>query len=72
MLLAAQLERIFILKDNGQDIKLPDPEPKWSVESVMNFYGNTYPILTTAKISAPQIKEDTVQYKFESVMGTKG
>ena len=72
MLLATQLERIFILKDNGQDIKLPDPEPKWSVESVMNFYANTYPILTTAKISAPQIKDDTVQYKFESVMGTKG
>ena len=31
MLLATQLERVFILKDNGQDIKLPDPEPKWSV-----------------------------------------
>jgi len=51
---------------------LPDPEPKWSVEAVMNFYANTYPILTTAKVSAPQIKDDTVQYKFESVMGTKG
>ena len=72
MLLATQLERVFILKDNGQEIKLPDPEPKWSVEAVMNFYANTYPILTTAKVSAPQIKEDTVQYKFESVMGTKG
>ena len=72
MLLATQLERVFILKDSGQDIKLPDPEPKWSVESVMNFYANTYPILTTAKISAPQIIDDTVQYKFESVMGTKG
>lgn len=47
MLLATQLERVFILKDNGQDIKLPDPEPKWSVEAVMNFYANTYPILTT-------------------------
>jgi PRTRC genetic system protein C len=38
----------------------------------MNFYANTYPILTTAKVSAPQIKDDTVQYKFESIMGTKG
>ena len=41
MLLATQLERVFILKDNGQEIKLPDPEPKWSVEAVMNFYANT-------------------------------
>ena len=72
MLLATQLERVFILKDNGQEIKLTDPEPKWSVEAVMNFYANTYPILTTAKVSAPKINEDTVQYRFESVVGTKG
>ena len=72
MLLATQLERIFILKDNGQEIRLTDPEPKWSVESVQNFYTNTYPILTTAKVSAPQIKDDTIEYRFESVMGTKG
>ena len=72
MLLATQLERVFILKDNGQEIRLNDPEPKWYVESVMNFYANMYPILTTAKVSAPQIKDDAIEYKFESVMGTKG
>ncbi|MCY1661056.1 PRTRC system protein C [Chryseobacterium sp. SL1] len=72
MLLAIQLERVFILRDNGQEIRLTDPEPKWSVEAVMNFYANTYPILTTAKVSAPQIRNDTVEYRFESVMGTKG
>ena len=72
MLIATKLERVFILIDNNQEIKLTDPEPKWSVEAVMNFYANTYPILTTAKVSAPQIQEDMIQYKFESVMGTKG
>ncbi|WNI34745.1 PRTRC system protein C [Chryseobacterium sp. SG20098] len=72
MLLATQLERVFILRDNGQEIRLTDPEPKWSVEAVMSFYANTYPILTTAKVSAPQIRNDTVEYRFESVMGTKG
>ena len=72
MLLATQLERVFILNDKGQDIGLTDPEPRWSVEAVMNFYANMYPILTTAKVSAPQIKDDAVEYKFESVMGTKG
>jgi PRTRC genetic system protein C len=72
MLLATQLERVFILKDKGQQIKLTDPEPRWSVEAVLNFYANTYPILTTSKISAPRIEEDTVQYHFESAMGTKG
>ncbi|WP_026713764.1 PRTRC system protein C [Flavobacterium daejeonense] len=72
MLLATQLERVFILIDKGQEIKLSDPEPKWSVQAVLNFYSNTYPILTTAKISAPVIKDDTVQYRFESAIGTKG
>lgn len=72
MLIANQLDRVFLLKENGTDIRLTDPEPSWSVEAVMNFYANTYPILTTAKISAPRIEDDTVQYRFESVMGTKG
>ena len=72
MLLATQLERVFILTDKGQEIKLTDPEPKWSVQAVLNFYSNTYPMLTTAIISAPLIKEDTVQYRFESAIGTKG
>jgi len=72
MLLATELERVFIITDKGQEIKLSDPEPQWSVENVINFYANTYPILTTAKVSAPVIREDTVQYNFESVMGTKG
>ncbi|GAA4905979.1 PRTRC system protein C [Mucilaginibacter defluvii] len=72
MLLATQLERVFVLKDKGQEVRLTDPEPKWSVDSVMNFYANTYPILTTSKVSAPVIKDDTVQYVFESAMGTKG
>ncbi len=72
MLLATQLERVFILKDKGQEIQLTDPNVQWSPQSVLNFYANTYPILTTAKISAPKIDEDTVQYRFESVMGTKG
>lgn len=72
MLVTTQLERVFVLKDKGQDIRLTDPEPRWSVEAVLNFYANTYPILTTAKISAPTIRDDAVEYRFESVMGTKG
>lgn len=72
MLLATQLERVFLFHDKGQEIRLTDPEPKWSVQAVLNFYSNTYPILATSKVSAPVIKEDTVQYRFESVMGTKG
>lgn len=72
MLLATQLERVFLIKDKGQEIKLTDPDPEWSVASVLNFYANTYPVLTTAKVSEPVICGDKIQYRFESVMGTKG
>ena len=72
MLTATQMPRIFLMKEKGNDIALTDPDVKWSVDAVLQFYANTYPILTTAKISGPVINEDKVQYRFESMMGTKG
>lgn len=66
------LQRVFILKEKDREITLNDPEPKWSLQAVLNFYSNNYPALTTAKISQPKIKDDTVQYYFETVIGTKG
>ena len=72
MLVATQLQRVFLFEENGHQLRLADPEPTYSPQSVLNFYSNTYPILTTAKISAPKIENDEVQYVFESVMGTKG
>ncbi|MFD2968801.1 PRTRC system protein C [Sphingobacterium bambusae] len=72
MLLATHLPRLFILVDKGQEITLTDPNPQWSPQAVLNFYSANYPILTTAKISAPVIKDDAVQYRLETVIGTKG
>lgn len=72
MLLSVELARVFIIMEKGQKIILDDPEPRWSVDAVLNFYANTYPILTTSKVSAPVIRDDTVVYTFENVMGTKG
>ena len=72
MLTSTILERTFLFKQDGQEIKLSDPSDKLSVEAVLNFYANTYPVLTTAKIVGPEIKDDTVLYRFESIMGTKG
>lgn len=66
------IPRLFLMKDKGQEIELADPDPNWSVEAVMQFYANSYPLLTTAKVSGPVIDNDAVHYRFESVMGTKG
>ena len=60
MLTATTLERIFIFTDKDQDIKLADPSPSFSPEAVLNFYTQTYPILTTATIEGPSINDDAV------------
>ena len=72
MLVATQLERRFSFKDKEQEIKLADPSATFSPEAVLNFYAQTYPILTNAKIEGPAIMDDAVQYKFVSTIGTKG
>lgn len=72
MLVATTLVRIFTFRDKEQDIKLADPSPSFSPEAVLNFYAQTYPILTTATIEGPFINDDAMQYKFVSQIGTKG
>ncbi|UIR57805.1 PRTRC system protein C [Sphingobacterium sp. SRCM116780] len=72
MILATELQRVFILQDKGNEIKLTDPERNWSEQDVLFFYSNMYPILTTAKISSPVIQDDQIVYRFETVIGTKG
>ena len=47
------LSRVFLHKENGQSVRLADPGKDMSTEAVLNFYSNTYPILTNAKIVGP-------------------
>lgn len=72
MLVANSLERIFIFPDKGTEIRLADPSKDFSPEAVLNFYAQTYPLLTTAKIAGPEIRDDEIQYRFETTIGTKG
>jgi PRTRC genetic system protein C len=72
MLIANSLERAFYFDDNGQNVKLTDPDNQLTPEAVLNFYSNTYPILTTAKIEGPELRDDEVQYHFTTTIGTKG
>jgi PRTRC genetic system protein C len=70
MLLTEILPRVFIHKENGQEIRLPDPDKNFSPEAVCNHYSALYAILTTAKITGPEIKKDAVEYQFVSTLGT--
>jgi PRTRC genetic system protein C len=66
------LPRVFLHKENGQEIRLTDPNENFTVADVQNFFAGTYPVLTNAKVTGPEIKDDEVQFRFESTMGTKG
>lgn len=60
------------MQDKGQTLELADPERGLSPQAVLNFYANSYPLLTTAKVSEGQVRNDRLEYRFDSVMGTKG
>jgi len=66
------ISRIFLHKENGQEVRLTDPGEHLTAADVRNFYANIYPILTTAKIRGPEFKDDEMQFRFETTMGTKG
>lgn len=72
MLATKELPRIFLMKEQEQERRLTDPGIALSPGEVLNFYANTFPVLTTAKITGPEIQMDEVIYRFESTMGTKG
>lgn len=72
MLITTTLQRAFYYNQDGQDIRLADPDASLSPEAVLNFYTNTYPPLVTSKIEGPEIEDDEVQYRFVTTIGTKG
>jgi PRTRC genetic system protein C len=71
-MLVTQLPRVFLMKEKEHETRLADPEISFSPKAVLNFYANTYPLLTTANIEGPVISNDEVQYRFVATIGTKG
>jgi len=53
-------------------LKLPDPNPKLSVEDVRGILAMQYPEIATATISGPEALGDTMKYTFERAIGSKG
>ena len=62
-LLRNEMQRSFTFKKGTEMITLPDPNPNDSPESVMSFYSNIYPELTTATVHGPTIKDDKAVYE---------
>ncbi len=68
MTLKVSVNRIF--KYNS--LILDDPDPKWSIEEVKDFYGNAYPELTQSIIEGPDVSDEGLTYIFRKSVGTKG
>lgn len=72
MLIANQLPRVFLFEHQGTNLELTDPSIQMTPDRVLQFYAATYPELTTAKMEGPEIKNDRVEYRFQTTLGTKG
>jgi PRTRC genetic system protein C len=51
---------------------LDDPDPKWSIEEVKDFYANAYTELTQSIIEGPDVSDEGLTYTFRKSIGTKG
>lgn len=69
---ATNLNREFKFKKDGTMVTLPDPNPEFSVQEVMNFYSGQYPELTTATIDGPKVEGKIAVYSANTTVGTKG
>jgi len=68
MTVKVSVNRIF--KYNS--LILDDPDPKWSIEEVKDFYANAYPELTQSIIEGPDVSDEGLTYTFRKSVGTKG
>ena len=67
-LTVTKMTRVF--QFNG--IRLPDPNPEMSVDSVKALYSAQYPELTTAVVNGPEAVGDKMRYTFDRAIGSKG
>ena len=72
MLVANHVERAFLFKNDRRKLRLLDPDEKLSPQAVLDHYSQQYPLLVTAKVEGPELKDDLLEYQFVSTIGTKG
>jgi PRTRC genetic system protein C len=63
-----QTERAF----RYSGLVLPDPDPSLGIEAVRSVYASSYPEITTAAVSGPELVDRKHFYTFKTAVGTKG
>lgn len=69
---AKQLTREFTFKKDGTTVTLPDPNPDFTQEEVLQFYSGQYPELTTATMDNGKVDGNKFVYSVKTTVGTKG
>ena len=54
------------------EIRLPDPNPRLSVDEVRTAFSATYPEIATAALTGPEAVGNKLVYHFAKAIGTKG
>lgn len=72
MLVANHVERTFLFQNDRKNLRLSDPDEKLSPEAVLDHYSRQYPLLVTAQVEGPELRDDMMEYQFVSTIGTKG
>lgn len=66
-------ERSFRFNKDNKVLKLDDPNPSMSPQTVMDFYSNHYPELLNGNIEGPELGEnDMIIYSFSFTPKSKG
>ena len=53
-------------------LRLPDPNPRLSVDEVRTAFSATYPEIATAALTGPEAVGNKLVYHFAKAIGTKG
>ena len=54
------------------NLRLPDPNKKLSIEEVRTAFSATYPEIATASVTGPEAVGSKLVYYFTKAIGTKG
>jgi PRTRC genetic system protein C len=54
------------------NLRLPDPNKKLSVEEVRLVFSAAYPEIATASVTGPEAVGNKLVYRFTKAIGTKG
>ena len=54
------------------NLRLPDPSRKLSIDEVRMAFSATYPEIATASVTGPEAIENKLVYHFSKAIGTKG